>query len=56
MPGINQLCDMANKMQLYYMTYIFMVQNREFTLDGYCCVGYCHFLLEPKGKEVSGPD
>ena len=28
----NLLCDMTNKMQLYYMTCIFMVQDRVFTL------------------------
>ena len=29
-----------------------------FTLDGYCCVGCCHFFLiwQSKGKEVSVPD
>ena len=31
-------------MQLYYMAYIFMVQDRIFTWDGYCFVGCCHFL------------
>ena len=33
------LCDMTNKMQIYCMTYIFVVQDRAFTIDGYWCVG-----------------
>ena len=47
---------MFNKMQLYYLTYIFMVQDRAFTPDSYCCVGCCHFFyLTVKGKRGQWP-
>ena len=49
------LCDMTSKMKFYYMTYVFMGQDRAFALDGY--VGCGHFFIwQSKGKEVSAPD
>ena len=44
------LCGLTNKMQFYYMTYIlnicvFMVPDRAFAWDGYCCVGWCHCFI-----------
>lgn len=38
------LPDVTSKMQLYYTTYVFMVQGRALTLDGDGCASCCHFF------------
>ena len=51
------LCDVTNKMQLYYTTYVFMVQDRAFTPNAIVVLAVDTFLIwQSKGKEVSDPD
>ena len=50
-------CDMTNKMQCYYTTYIFVVQDRALIPEGYCCVGCVIFPFDNLwGVKVSAPD
>ena len=42
---IDFLCNIINKMQFYYMTYIFTVQDRALILEHNCCIGCCHFVI-----------
>ena len=37
---------MTQKMQLHYMTYVFVVQYRAYTLDGYCRWAVVIFLFD----------
>ena len=49
------LYDVTNKIQLYYMTYLFMVQDRVFTVEGYWYFGCCHFLFDSLREKKSVP-
>ena len=49
------LCNVINKMQLCYMTFTFMVQDRPVTPDRHHWVGCCHFLFDNLRKKRSVP-
>lgn len=47
------LWDITNSMHIYCMAYIFLVQDRIFTMDGYCCfVACCHFFCSLREERL----